>query len=36
MVEVDNEQLTVLIEAGKQQYPDIDTYIIWVYSMDFY
>ena len=23
------------MEACKQQYPDIDPYIIWVYSMDY-
>ena len=31
MVEVDNEQLNTLMEACKQEYPDIDPYIIWVY-----
>ena len=35
MVEVDNERLTQLIEVCKQEYPDIDPYIIWVYSMDY-
>jgi hypothetical protein len=35
MVEVDNERLTQLIELCKQEYPDIDPYIIWVYSMDY-
>jgi hypothetical protein len=35
MVEVDNERLTQLIEMCKQEYPDIDPYIIWVYSMDY-
>ena len=35
MVEIDNEQLTSLIEVCKQAYPDIDPYIIWVYSMDY-
>ena len=35
MVEVDNERLTQLIEICKQEYPDIDPYIIWVYSMDY-
>ena len=35
MPEIDNEQLTSLIEACKQAYPDIDPYIIWVYSMDY-
>ena len=35
MVEVDNERLTQLIEACKQEYPDIDPFIIWVYSMDY-
>jgi hypothetical protein len=35
MVEVDNDRLTQLIEMCKQEYPDIDPYIIWVYSMDY-
>ena len=35
MVEVDNERLTQLIEMCKQEYPDIDPYIICVYSMDY-
>ena len=35
MVEVDNEQLNILMEACKQEYPDIDPYIIWVYSVDY-
>ena len=35
MVEIDNEQLTMLIDACKQEYPDIDPYIIWVYSVDY-
>jgi hypothetical protein len=35
MVEVDNERLTQLIEMCKQEYPDIDPYIIWVYSVDY-
>ena len=35
MPEIDNEQLTALIEECKQAYPDIDPYIIWVYSMDY-
>ena len=35
MPEIDNEQLTALIEVCKQTYPDIDPYIIWVYSMDY-
>ena len=35
MVEVDNERLTQLIELCKQEYPDIDPFIIWVYSMDY-
>ena len=35
MVEVDNEQLNVLMAACKQEYPDIDPYIIWVYSVDY-
>jgi hypothetical protein len=34
MVEVDNEHLTQLMELCKQEYPDIDPFIIWVYSMD--
>ena len=35
MPEIDHEQLTSLIEVCKQAYPDIDPYIIWVYSMDY-
>ena len=35
MVEIDNEQLTMLMDACKQEYPDIDPYIIWVYSVDY-
>ena len=35
MVEVDNEQLNILMEACKQEYPDIDPFIIWVYSVDY-
>ncbi len=35
MVEVDNERLTQSIEMCKQEYPDIDPFIIWVYSMDY-
>ena len=35
MVEVDSEQLNNLMEACKQEYPDIDPYIIWVYSVDY-
>ena len=35
MVEIDNDQLNVLMNACKQEYPDIDPYIIWVYSMDY-
>jgi hypothetical protein len=35
MPEIDNEQLTSLIEVCKQAYPDVDPYIIWVYSMDY-
>jgi hypothetical protein len=35
MVEVDNDRLTALMEASKMEYPDIDPYIIWVYSMDY-
>jgi hypothetical protein len=35
MPEIDNEQLTSLIEVCKQAYPDIDPYIIWVYSMNY-
>ena len=35
MVEVDNERLTQFMELCKQEYPDIDPFIIWVYSMDY-
>ena len=35
MVEIDNERLTQLIEVCKYEYPDIDPYIIWVYSVDY-
>jgi len=35
MVEIDNERLTILMDACKQEYPDIDPYIIWVYSVDY-
>ena len=35
MVEVDNERLAQLMELCKQEYPDIDPFIIWVYSMDY-
>jgi hypothetical protein len=35
MVEIEYKQLNVLIDACKQEYPDIDPYIIWVYSVDF-
>ena len=35
MVEVGSEQLNILVEACKQEYPDIDPYIIWVYSVDY-
>jgi hypothetical protein len=35
MVEIDNDRLTQLIEVCKQSYPDIDPYIIWVYSVDY-
>ena len=35
MVEIDNEQLNVLMDACKQEYPDIDPYNIWVYSVDY-
>ena len=35
MVEIDNERLTQLMELCKQEYPDIDPFIIWVYSMDY-
>lgn len=35
MVEVDEERLTALMDACKQEYPDIDPYIIWVYSVDY-
>jgi hypothetical protein len=36
MVEIDNEQLTVLMDASKHEYPKIDPYIIWVYSVDYF
>ena len=35
MVEVDNEHLAELMDLCKQEYPDIDPFIIWVYSMDY-
>ena len=35
MVEIDNEQLTMLMDACKLEYQDIDPYIIWVYSVDY-
>ena len=35
MVEIDNEQLTILMDACKQEYPDVDPYIILVYSVDY-
>ena len=35
MAEIDNERLTQLIEVCKHEYPDIDPYIIWVYSVDY-
>ena len=35
MVEVDNEQSNALMDACKQEYPEIDPYIIWVYSVDY-
>ena len=35
MVEIDNDRLTQLMEVCKQEYPDIDPYIIWVYSVDY-
>ncbi len=35
MVEIDNKQLNVLTDACKQEYSDIDSYIIWVYSVDY-
>jgi hypothetical protein len=35
MVEIDNERLTILMDSCNQEYPDIDPYIIWVYSMDY-
>ena len=35
MVEIDNERLTRLMEASKLEFPDIDPFIIWVYSMDY-
>ncbi len=33
MVEVDNERLTQLFEICKQEYPIIDPFLIWVYSI---
>ncbi len=35
MVEIDNEQLTMLMDACKQEYSEIDPYIIWVYHVDY-
>jgi hypothetical protein len=35
MVEIDNDRLTQLIEVCKQEYSDIDPFIIWVYSTDY-
>ena len=35
MVEIDNEPLTMSMDACKQEYPEIDPYIIWVYSVDY-
>jgi hypothetical protein len=35
MVEIDNERLAQLMEVCKNEYPDIDPYIIWVYSVDY-
>ena len=35
MVEIDNEQLTILMDACKQEYPDVDPHLIWVYSVDY-
>lgn len=35
MVDIDNERLTQLIEASKNEFPDIDPFFIWVYSMDY-
>jgi hypothetical protein len=32
MVEIDNEQFNGLMDACKQENPDIDPDIIWVYS----
>ncbi len=35
MVEVDNEHLTQLMQLCKQEYPDMDPFIMWVYGMDY-
>ena len=35
MIEIDNDRLTQLMEASKMSFPDIDPFIIWVYSMDY-
>jgi hypothetical protein len=35
MVDIDNDRLNALMDACKQEYPDIDPYIIWVYSVDY-
>jgi hypothetical protein len=35
MVEIDDERLNALINACKQEYPDIDPYFIWIYSVDY-
>ena len=35
MIEIDNDRLTQLMEASKIEFPDIDPFIIWVYSTDY-
>jgi len=35
MVDIDNDRLNALMDACKQEYPDIDPYIIWVYSVGY-
>jgi hypothetical protein len=35
MVEIDEERLTELMNACKQEFQDIDPYIIWAYGMDY-
>ena len=35
MVDIYNDRLNALMDACKQEYPDIDPYIIWVYSVDY-